>query len=185
MAPAQKSIVWVFFKKSSDNKFATCSLCNQQLKYFVSTSNLKQHIIRKHIIQYNEELRKEKPGDAENTEESELQVIEAEAVAGTSSQTENEPAPVFKLPQTQTNINKSSLKRSANSDLESSQVPKLSKRGRQLKLYGGRNTDELTESQKDDIDLSLVKMIVIDYQPLSIVEDRGFLEYSNKIKHLV
>nr|CAH7746752.1 unnamed protein product [Callosobruchus chinensis] len=54
MAPAQKSMVWLFFKKSADNKLAICTVCNQQLKYFSSTSNLRQHIVRKHGIQYNQ-----------------------------------------------------------------------------------------------------------------------------------
>nr|CAI5837998.1 unnamed protein product [Callosobruchus analis] len=54
MAPAQKSVVWLFFKKSADKKSATCTVCNQRLKYFVSTSNLRQHIVRKHRIQYNQ-----------------------------------------------------------------------------------------------------------------------------------
>ncbi|KAL1488920.1 hypothetical protein ABEB36_014707 [Hypothenemus hampei] len=58
MPPTQKSIVWTLFKKSADNKFAACKLCSQKLKYFLSTSNLKQHILRKHKIQYDKELRK-------------------------------------------------------------------------------------------------------------------------------
>lgn len=53
MAPRQKSIVWSFFDKSTDNQFAVCRLCNQKLKYFISTGNLKQHIVRKHSIEYN------------------------------------------------------------------------------------------------------------------------------------
>ncbi|KAJ8920540.1 hypothetical protein NQ315_005409 [Exocentrus adspersus] len=61
MTPTQKSMVWSFFKKSLDRKFVICTLCNRKLKYFMSTSNLKQHIIRRHNIQYKQLMGKDNP----------------------------------------------------------------------------------------------------------------------------
>lgn len=58
------------------------------------------------------------------------------------------------------------------------------KRSRQLKLYGSTEGNELTEEIKTSIDKSLIKMIVTDYQPLSLVENSGFKEYSNKLQPL-
>ena len=56
------------------------------------------------------------------------------------------------------------------------------KRQKQLKIFGAKA--ELTIKEKHDIDRSLMKLIVLDYQPLSIVENSGFLEYSKKLNPL-
>lgn len=58
------------------------------------------------------------------------------------------------------------------------------KRCRQLKLYGSTEGNNLTDEVKNSIDESLIKMIVSDYQPLSLVENSGFLEYSKKLQPL-
>lgn len=44
-----------FFHLACDKKTATCRLCNKTLKYFVSTTNLSQHLMCKHPIQYKAE----------------------------------------------------------------------------------------------------------------------------------
>lgn len=59
-----------------------------------------------------------------------------------------------------------------------------SKRSRQLTLYGSKKTIGLTEIETNEINKSLIKMIVFDYQPLSIVENAGFLEYTKKLQPL-
>ncbi|KAL4090646.1 hypothetical protein QTP88_025440 [Uroleucon formosanum] len=62
-----------------------------------------------------------------------------------------------------------------------SPIPKLS---RQLKLFGSTRGNELSEVEKSSIDKSLIKMISVDYQPLSLVDNIGFLEYSKKLQPL-
>ncbi|KAE9528899.1 hypothetical protein AGLY_012474 [Aphis glycines] len=62
--------------------------------------------------------------------------------------------------------------------------PSAPKRCRQLKLYGSTEGNNLTNEVKNSIDESLIKMIVTDYQPLSLVENSGFLEYSKKLQPL-
>ncbi|XP_025418959.1 zinc finger BED domain-containing protein 4-like, partial [Sipha flava] len=62
--------------------------------------------------------------------------------------------------------------------------PSAPKRCRQLKLYGLTEGNNLTDEVKNSIDESLIKMIVTDYQPLSLVENSGFLEYSKKLQPL-
>lgn len=57
------------------------------------------------------------------------------------------------------------------------------KRPRLLKLFG-LTKNELTETEIKEIDKCVVKMIVSDYQPLSIVENVGFLEYTKKLQPL-
>lgn len=58
------------------------------------------------------------------------------------------------------------------------------KRPRQLTLFGSKKTTELSETETKDINKSLIKMIVLDYQPLSLVENVGFLEYTKKLQPL-
>lgn len=180
MAPAQKSIVWSFFEKSSDKVFAVCKLCNQKLKYFTSTGNLKLHISRKHPIQY-EHLRKENSSNKsetvetlnENTSESqkvanEIEISPIAAVPSSSSTS------TFETPRVTT-----SIKRVCTSPSQ-----QTIKQRRQLKLFGGKSSNELSEEQKKRTDLSLLKLIVKDFQPLSIVENAGFLEYSKTLNPL-
>ncbi|VEN35381.1 unnamed protein product [Callosobruchus maculatus] len=90
MAPAQTSMVWLFFKKSADNKIVTCNLCKQQLKYFVSTSNLRQHIVRKHGIQYNQ-LQKDNLLSTDTKIENEDNFITFSVYEDTSSKLEDVP----------------------------------------------------------------------------------------------
>jgi hypothetical protein len=69
----------------------------------------------------------------------------------------------------------------------SSQQPCTSpipKRSRQLKLFGSIRGNELSEVEKGSIDKSLIKMISVDYQPLSLVDNIEFLEYSKKLQPL-
>jgi len=67
----------------------------------------------------------------------------------------------------------------SNSQTESSTLNQpLTKRSRQLKLYGTTKNNELTVAENNEIDKCLVKMITADYQPLSIVENVGFLEFT-------
>lgn len=54
------------------------------------------------------------------------------------------------------------------------------KRGRQLKLLTKK--DDFDDRDKINIDRALVKMIGVDLQPLSIVENKGFREYSSKLQ---
>lgn len=69
MSPGSKeSVVWIFFKKTLDRQFATCTICNKQLRYFTSTTNLMQHLLRKHRAEYLKEA--EVPSENENEDAS-------------------------------------------------------------------------------------------------------------------
>lgn len=50
-----KSLVWKYFNKK-DHTSAACILCNKILKHGGNTTNLKQHLQRKHIfhVEHNE-----------------------------------------------------------------------------------------------------------------------------------
>lgn len=43
----------------------------------------------------------------------------------------------------------------------------------------------LTSKERDELDLSLMKMVCLDFQPLSIVENKGFQEYTRKLQETI
>ncbi|XP_063044700.1 zinc finger BED domain-containing protein [Engraulis encrasicolus] len=73
----ERSLVWSFFKKA-DDRMATCSLCQNQIQYFSSTSNLHRHLKNKHAAEFRElqinagkEFESEVQGDKEAQESME------------------------------------------------------------------------------------------------------------------
>lgn len=50
-----------------------------------------------------------------------------------------------------------------------------------IKLCGSAKGNELTDALKMPIDENLVKMIIIDYQPLSLIENTRFNRVYQKI----
>jgi len=71
-----------------------------------------------------------------------------------------------------------------NNQPRSSGSSPIPKRSHQLKLYGSTRGNELTDDEKMSMDKSLIEMIVNDYQPLSLVVNTGFLEYTKKLQPL-
>lgn len=60
----------------------------------------------------------------------------------------------------------------------------IAKQRRQLKLFGGKHSTDLMEDQKKKYHLNLLKWIVKDFQPVSIVENSGFLQYGRTLNPL-
>ncbi|CAH0561709.1 unnamed protein product [Brassicogethes aeneus] len=184
MAPAQKSIVWSFFEISPDKLFATCKLCSQKLKYFTSTGNLKLHITRKHPIQYSEHLRKENPSETPDQETLTEGTPDSQTIKSNDHSVANE-AEILPVASTSSTCDNMSLRLTTSvKRVSTSSSNQITKQRRQLKLFGGKNSNELSEEQKTKCDLSLLKLIAKDFQPLSIVENSGFLEYSKTLNPL-
>lgn len=171
---ARQSIVWNFFKKSPDNQFAICNLCKKHLKFFKNTTNLREHLHRKHPIQFlnkpptdNSEREDTLENNTEKNNCDKPNTSSSSSVSHDGPQEASHPGP--------SNVSSSSA--------EVHQIP-VPKRPRQLKLYGAKKTNELTETETKLIDKCLVQMIVGDYQPLSLVENAGFLAYSKALQPL-
>lgn len=54
----QVSLVWKYFEKNLKNLTARCILCNKSIKHCGNTSNMKQHLTRKHEILWSANHRK-------------------------------------------------------------------------------------------------------------------------------
>jgi hypothetical protein len=81
------------------------------------------------------------------------------------------------------NIQSSSTNSNSQTEYSTLNQP-LVKRSRQLKFYGTTKNNELTVAENNEINKCVIKMITTDYQPLSIVENVGFLEYSKQLQPL-
>lgn len=58
------------------------------------------------------------------------------------------------------------------------------KRSRQMTLFMPNRRSQLPRSEVESLNKSLIKMISVDYQPLSIVENAGLIEFSRKLQPL-
>lgn len=156
MAPGYKrSDVWEHFRKRN-NDIVLCNICKKEFKYCKNTSNMREHLKRKH------------PAYIHTFSVSTVRTNEERTVISNDDISESFVAAV-------------SSPDNAKNDIAVEPTPK---RQKQLRLHSIYKTDELSQTERNDIDRSLIEMIVKDYQPLSIVENQGFLNYSKKLQPL-
>lgn len=161
MGRFSKSIVWEFFtKKCENNKVISveCKNCNANFKFCGNTTNLRSHLKRKHPIQLAEIETQENP--KENTDGDELLGSEL-------------------CKQTQSRSNVEIISNQTITAENISSVP-AAKRFKQMRLYGAIPKLELTNDERHEFEKDLVQMIAVDYDPLSIVEKRGFNSFVKK-----
>lgn len=164
MPPNKKSVVWEFFKKSSDGNKLICDLCSAQYKTTgSSTTKLINHLKKKHIVQYAEATGMNRCSSEENYASrpgpsSESALVEPEQVRVNLIRS----CP----PTSSSNV--------AGSDGEQP-LPPPSKRPRQMRLTAP------TKINQKAGDEALLDLIVLDMQPLQIVENEGFIGYTKKL----
>ena len=151
MKPGSKrSEVWEHFTRNEN--IVVCNICKKELKFYNNTSNMKEHLKRIYPASIC-------------PPPSSVSRIDEDGIVQTNDGTNAIPAPF--------------VVSSASSVIDSTTVkPPPPKRQKQLRLYSAHKNDELSEERKNSIDRSLIEMIVKGYQPLSIVENEGFLSYS-------
>ncbi|XP_018331652.1 zinc finger BED domain-containing protein 1-like [Agrilus planipennis] len=168
--PKTSSTVWEHFKRSGEKKNnVTCSICKNEFKYSGNTSNLREHLKRKHPASLFPQREPEEDAD-ENVVTS---VVDPSQEIDSSSHNSRRLFPggsAVPIP-IPTNITAKNQGKPLSK----------SKGSRQLRLFGSTRGDGLTPEMKDKLDKALLQMIVIDYQPLSIVENKGFINYSNNL----
>lgn len=156
----KKSIVWDHFDKLANGQ-VQCKMCKKTLKFFGNTTNLNQHLKRIHPTVISSTLEPEDTSNnivnqtdvncaTDRSNASNIQVRDVLDIAGPSS---------------------------SNSDKSKFQPPLKRQKVKQMKLFGAP-VEQLKECDVQKIDMALVKMITKDYQPLSIVEDKGFVEFT-------
>nr|XP_023028246.1 zinc finger BED domain-containing protein 1-like [Leptinotarsa decemlineata] len=160
--PKKTSSVWEHFNKISDRS-VKCNICNKTLKFFGNTTNLNQHLKRIHPTLTLSSTNKPTSNMSFITgNENERDTLDSR---GQDLSTGTGPSAVADKENTRPT--------SARLVAKSGAAPP--------KLFGATSA-ELGESEIKNIDRALIKMITNDYQPLSIVEDKGFIEYSNLLR---
>lgn len=163
-----KSFIWELFTKTSDNE-ATCSICKKKLKYYGSTTNLKKHMMRIHPIQYNKAI----------SNEPEM----TEGMAKVMEVIENAETEVFSNASTSTSTTNQNWNTQDKINVSANVEHPPSKKKKQLKLFGCSST-EISPHQKEEMDNSLLEMIVLDFQPFSFIENAGFKNFVRKLNPL-
>lgn len=169
---AKKSIVWNYFTKNENDKSATCNLCKKIIKHFGGTTNLNQHLQRIHPIVLAESKQPPRESENENNTNTENTFFDISTPSTSSSKTPAENEQTIAEPGPSSLI---SNKRKIQPEKRAS---------KQLKLFGVKLRNGLSEPEIEKIDSKLLIMITKDYQPLSIVENKGFLEYSRQLQPL-
>ncbi|XP_063220505.1 E3 SUMO-protein ligase ZBED1-like [Bacillus rossius redtenbacheri] len=171
----RKSSVWTYFEKKTDTS-AVCLLCKKVYQSKNNTSNLHEHLNRKHmtvlqaaqLIEQVENFRVDDP-DSEprkklctsNASQQNLSVdnpgISSSSVSVTASSSETGALPQFPA---------------SGNALSNSRINTLVPR--QLTLHSSYRLKELPEMQKKKLDNMVAALVYKDLQTLSIVEDEGF-----------
>ena len=149
---SKRSVCWKFFEEISTQE-ARCNLCPTTLKTKNgSTTSLNRHLLSRHLIQYEEEKRRRQPKDIT----PQYPDIFAEENDGASVEQVAQPSTTPTSSQAAARPTSTSVQPKINSAMES-QTP-----------YGIRHP------RKIQLDRKVLDLIVIDLQPLSVVEDKAF-----------
>ncbi|KAL4103950.1 hypothetical protein QTP88_019267 [Uroleucon formosanum] len=150
LSKKNSSNVWCYFTKNINKPDeAKCNLCHTVYKHGHGTSNLHEHLCRKHQSKLDADKSK-----FELDKDLDLRLQQGEASTSTSKRSFRET--------TIMTIN----------SINEVQVPVLKKQIEQLLL--SKRFGIPSEKQKTDFVRSIVEMITDDLQPLSFVENSGF-----------
>ncbi|KAJ2954342.1 hypothetical protein O0L34_g2603 [Tuta absoluta] len=154
------------------NKIAICKMCKVRLSYKSSTSNLKKHLERKHpTVQF---IRSKPQPPSSTLEPSRPTPATIDSGAPTPTPAESnahsvQPPPLASAATTSTPsaaTNEKAQQGNASGD-NTHKILSQPVIARYIKK-------KLTPNEKKKIDDLLMQLFIYDYQPFSIVEDRGF-----------
>ncbi|XP_076296265.1 E3 SUMO-protein ligase ZBED1-like [Lasioglossum baleicum] len=155
----KRSIVWQYFVKKSPTS-ATCLLCKRDYKSAHNTTNLHEHLKRKHftILQANQNPNGEVAEMIDGDDTPATLTQEVRPVASTSNATDT----------------------SQNADVPTNTMQNRQINFRQLTLRTVAN--ELPQSKILKLHNLAVAMVCKDLQTLSMVEDKGFIEFVRELE---
>lgn len=162
----KSSDIWKHFNPEDNvSKVATCNLCQSNISFKSTISNLKLHLKRKHVTAFHTLTNTASQAILDQSSSSQYQQGSNEnAMNTTHSETALASASIITSTAT-TSV-----------DLSSASIAQ--KRQRTMASYIPKKIG-LHESKQ--IDEALLHLLFWDYQPMSIVEDRGFLKYTNAL----
>ena len=155
----KRSVCWKFFEPVS-SKEAKCNLCPTTLNTGNgATTSLNRHLLKRHFIQYQEEKKRREPQD-----------ITPQYTTGTEPLIDinEDDEDTFAQPKTQPPSTSASSQASKPTATSSSIQPTINSAMESQTPYGDKHPRKL------QIDRKVLDLIVVDLQPLSVVEDKAF-----------
>lgn len=181
MKRARVSSVWNYFKvESEENKIAKCSICQTKLSFKATVSNLSKHLKNLHsIILQNRNLATNQPVSVgHNINPSEI--VTSEANPTVELQTETVSVQAFQnQPSSSTTVDPSIAPVQVEAELAipSGVVASSSRNIVQQTLARYTHTKKISSAQRKEIDDALMLLFTKDFQPFSLVEDKGFRKF--------
>ncbi|XP_008178823.1 zinc finger BED domain-containing protein 4-like [Acyrthosiphon pisum] len=158
------SIVWQYMT-AVDSIIAVCDTCQKKLSYKTSLTNLKKHLKAVHGINITEKVDRER----ESTPDVDNVVSSSGLTASTTLSSLTTITPILTFA---TSASTSSISTFATSASTST----LKRKQPSIASFLPR---KITPDRKKMLDNALVNMIVTDFQPFKIVEDKGFKKFVN------
>ena len=181
MPKNKKSAVWTLVTESSDPKYVLCNICNEKItrggssKQVMGTTNVRRHLLKHHSKQY---LEAEKAKDDKLLEEAALK--KQRKVSTFLSSRECPPAPSsLSTLITADTASSSSLDITASADMLYNH--QLVRQQTMIECMETKKIWDVNDHRSKEIHFLIAEMVALDCQPISIVEDSGFI---NLIKFL-
>ncbi|XP_018398073.1 PREDICTED: zinc finger BED domain-containing protein 1-like [Cyphomyrmex costatus] len=168
MPPKRKSsVIWKVFSKNEAKNTVQCKLCKNTFKDFGNTTNMLK-LKKVHPLRYSTLNEEGIEGNSSATSASESEVSEKSDVYMQDEHDANVS--------TQAVASKNTTAAN-NAQSQSDTVPPSRKRQLQMKFL----SKGIMQKNSKAIDRALVEMICLDFQPLQIIENTGFQNYTYKL----
>lgn len=159
MKRARTSEVWTHFNvESEERKIAICKICQQKCSFNTTISNLNKHIKSKHV------------GVSSSSSNTQLRQIPENDTASTNLQIDTGSSQ---------NVQSVAVTSVASISNPGESTFTFSRQLVQSKI--SLPVKKMTASQREKIDEQLLQLFIKDFQPFSIVEDKGFKGYTNAL----
>lgn len=167
MSKKLKSSVWCYFQVAAGDKIAQCDICGQNISYKSSITNLKRHLNNKHPtveLPKTECLPFKRKLDITLAQNDQVSLLQPGSNA------------VYLEPSKNTDLGPSCSSADAGVSVQKTIIPTTSSASRQT-IISNFIPKKVTVTEKKKLDKLLLGLITKDYQPFSIVEDNGFVEF--------
>lgn len=168
MSRSGNNLIWDYFQRNQDNKIAECNICKKNISYKTTITNLKQHIKLKHIGIFNEFISRSLALSGNRL---------AQGAASSSTQNDRQGNAQSGV---DTNVGGGEITNTVGSSREGVVDlvdPAQSIRPPRQRTMASYLPRHLRQDERKKIDKALLKLMTVDFQPFSIVEDEGFKEF--------
>uniref|UniRef100_A0A669DC03 BED-type domain-containing protein n=1 Tax=Oreochromis niloticus TaxID=8128 RepID=A0A669DC03_ORENI len=171
MDSRRRSDIWMHFEMKSATH-AQCNICKAVLSFRGgSTSNMRRHLSSKHPTVMLQQQHSQNPATTIGQPSGQQQEQQSSTAALSTAVT----SPVY------SSSTSTSTQQENTSTHTAGQGQQSAKRRQRQSYMGAFVSRPMMPLQQSKVDQALVKMIAQDFQPFSIVDDRGFREFTKAL----